>query len=438
MKVLIVDDEKNMRASLTQFLAMEEIETSEAQNGLAAQRLLQEEQFDAAVVDLKMPGMDGLHLLRWVKAEGPDIPVIMMSAFGEVEDAVTAMKGGAADYLVKPFGPEELLIRLERAVSDSTLARQAAPHEQEGSLVESRNAAMREVYRILGKVAPSESTVLLTCESGTGKEIVARHIHDLSPRKPQAFVPINVGGLPESLLESELFGYEKGAFTGADHRKLGMFEMAQGGTLFLDEIGDMPLHLQVKLLRVLQDRKIQRLGSTGVIPISVRLIAATNRDIEERVRQGAFREDLYYRLNVIRVKLPPLRERQEDIPLFVGYFLKETQKRTGSKVSSVTSDAMARLARYRFPGNIRELENMVERAVILCDGTELSARDFGLAGEGESSPIVPPEGSLREMGKLVITRALLRHEGRRQETAQELGITRRTLLNKINKYKIST
>ncbi len=437
MRVLIVDDEKNIRTSIAQLLKMEGIDSTEAQNGLSAQRLLQEEQFDAAVVDLKMPGMDGLALLQWIKEEGPDLPVMMISAFGDVEDAVNAMKQGAVDYLVKPFDPEELLIRLRRSVSDNALARQAAPREPEAGVVESLNAAMRTVYQVVRKAAPSDSTIMITGESGTGKEVIARYIHELSPRKQYAFLPINLGGVPENLLESELFGYEKGAFTGADRRKLGMFEMAQGGTLFLDEIGDMPLHLQVKLLRVIQDRKIQRLGGTGVIPINVRIVAATNRDLDESVREGTFREDLYYRLNVIRLELPPLRDRPEDIPLFIGHFISKMQKHTASGVFSIAPDAVTRLQHYRFPGNIRELENMIERAVILCEGDQLSTRDFPLPASEEHAEQSPAEGSLRELEKVAIIRALHRHDGRREETAKELGITRRTLLNKINEYQIT-
>jgi len=433
MRILVCDDEKNIRENIAEYLGLEGVETLQAQNGLAAQKLLTEQQVDGAVVDLKMPGMNGLELLEWIRREGPDVPVIMISAFGDIEDAVNAMKKGAADYIVKPFDPDDLLLRVRRAVEDRELRARAAAWQEAEGVTESASPVMRDVYRLAGKVAPTDSTVLITGESGTGKEVLARHIHELSPRAPRPFFPINIGGLPETLIESELFGYERGAFTGAEQRKRGMMELASSGTLFLDEIGDMPLHLQVKLLRVLQDRKIQRLGGTGVIPVDVRIIAATNADLEQRVASGRFREDLFYRLNIIRIELPPLRARRDDIPRLAGHFVRKMSSRTGSSVAGITPGAIRLLQSYRFPGNVRELENIIERAVILSETSELSENDFASLS-AQSRRVEVPQGTLRELERLAILEALRRNEGRRIAAASELGISRRTLLNKIKEY----
>ncbi|MCK4516389.1 MAG: sigma-54-dependent Fis family transcriptional regulator, partial [Spirochaetaceae bacterium] len=313
MKVLIVDDEPNIRNSVADLCKTEDMDAETASNGLAAQKLLTEEHFDVLVLDIRMPGMDGIELLRWMKEEGPTVPTIMISAYGDVQDAVGAMKLGAVDYLVKPFDPDELLLRIRRAGDEQVIRRQVQASAQGTELWESSNPLMQGVYKLALRVAPTDSTVLVTGETGTGKEVIARYVHSQSKRSDGPFVPINLGGIPDQLLESELFGYERGAFTGADGRKQGRFELSAGGTLFLDEIGEMPLHLQVKLLRVIQDRKLQRLGGTGSIPIDARIVAATNRDLQAQVNEGAFREDLYYRLNVIQLHVPPLRERPEDI-----------------------------------------------------------------------------------------------------------------------------
>lgn len=435
MQILVVDDEKNLRLSIAEFLSLENIETRQAENGLSAQRLLQEERFDAAVVDLRMPGLDGLELLSWIKNEGPVLPVLMISAYGDVQDAVSAMKLGAADYLVKPFDPEELLLRVRRAVDEHRLREAATARAEPTEPMDSPDPAMQNVLMVADKVAPTDSTVLITGESGTGKEVLAKRIHALSRRTVGPFRPINIGGVPDSLLESELFGYEKGAFTGADRRKPGLFELAAGGTLFLDEIGDMPQHLQVKLLRVLQDRRIQRLGGTSPIPIDVRIIAATNRNLETAVRDGAFREDLFYRLNVIRLELPPLRDRPAEIPVLAGRFVKAVSRRVGKTVDAVSADALRLLSSYPFPGNIRELENVVERAVILSEGRVLEPRDFAIE-PSQRTARVPKPGTLRELEREAIVAALHRHEGKRRAASEELGISRRTLLNKIKEYEI--
>ncbi|MDD2406319.1 MAG: sigma-54 dependent transcriptional regulator, partial [Sphaerochaetaceae bacterium] len=311
MKILIVDDEYNIRELMRKYFSLDKIESDGAENGLSAQRLLREQHYDACLIDLKMPGMDGLSLITWIRQEGFRMPVIMISAHGEIRDAVTALKEGAQDYIVKPFDPEELTIRLKKLIEDQNLRNlvesETLNTKKSSDDLVGKSQAMMKIKDIISRIADSPATVLITGESGTGKEVVARQIHTDSLLANGPFVAINIGGVPENLLESELFGYEKGAFTGAVGRKPGMFELASGGTLFLDEIGDMPLALQVKMLRVLQERKITRLGGTTPIPINARIIAATNKHLEEMVRTGTFREDLFYRLNVVRIEIPPLR-----------------------------------------------------------------------------------------------------------------------------------
>lgn len=432
MRVLIVDDEKNLRKSIASYLTLENIEVREAENGLSAQRLLEDEAFDCIVLDLKMPGISGLDFLDWLREKGPSIPAVMISAFGNIDDAVKAMKLGASDYLVKPFDPDELLIRVNRAVAENRMKRQAALGTSQPP-EETESRVMRDIYHLVDRAAPSDATILITGESGTGKEVLAKRIHEKSLRADGPFIPINLGGIPENLVESELFGYEKGAFTGAEHRKEGMFEYANGGTLFLDEVGDMPLNLQVKLLRVIQDRKIQRLGGALGLPIDVRLIAATNKDLASMVAEETFREDLYYRLNVIHIELPALRERKEDIPLLAGSLLKKLSIRSGKRIAGITPEALKLLESYSFPGNIRELENLIERALILCEGDTLTPRDFSLP-EAARKDLPGKQGTLAELEREAIRTALLRNDGRKMETADELGISRRTLLNKIKEF----
>ena len=439
MKVLVADDERNIRESLRRFLELDGNAVATADNGLAAQRRMQEEPFGAAIVDLKMPGMDGLELLRWIRSERPRLPVIMISAFGEVTDAVTAMKLGAHDYVVKPFDPEELVLRLGKLVEAQALRDHAevasrgaadSPPELGGS------SPMAAIAALVRKVAPTPTTVLITGESGTGKEVVARTLHHHS-RRSGPFIPVNCGGIPDALLESELFGYERGAFTGAAQRKVGMFELAAAGTLFLDEIGEMPGPLQVKLLRAVQDRRIQRLGATAPIPIETRLVAATNRDLEQEVAAGRFREDLYYRLNVVRVHVPPLRERLTDLPQLVGRILARLNQAMGRQVQGLAPAALTALGGYGFPGNVRELENILERAVIFAEGSTIEAADLDLGDTGNRQPgsgFEHAAGTLKENERALIAAALARWEGNRTRAAAELGITRRTLFNKLRQY----
>ena len=437
MRVLVVDDEKNIRESIKRYLELEDIETVGVENGLAAKRVLQQQVFAAGVVDLRMPGMNGLELLAWIREQGPRLPVIMISAFGDVRDAVEAMKLGAQDYIVKPFDPQELVVRLKKVIENQKLRDQSElwrGSEQPGLEGIGSTPAMRAIRLIIEKVADTPSTVLITGESGTGKEIVARLLHSLSSRSGGSFIPVNVGGLPEGLLESELFGHERGAFTGAESRRIGMFEMASGGTLFLDEIGEMPLHLQVKLLRVLQDRKIQRLGGGDAIPIDVRIISATNQLLEKKVQEGHFRDDLFYRLNVIHLELPPLRERVDDIPGLAGQLMHRLNQKLGKAVTEIDPEGLLRLQSYAFPGNIRELENLIERAMIFAESDTVMASDLIIP---ESHALVPPRpATLESMEREAIVAALHRWEGNRSRASGELGINRRTLLNKIKRYGI--
>jgi two-component system response regulator AtoC len=442
VKILVVDDEKNIRESVERYLRLEGLETEGAENGLSAQRRLAEEPFAAAIIDLRMPGLDGLSLLAWLRETGLRVPVIMISAYGEIKDAVEAMKLGARDYVVKPFDPEELVVRLKRVLEGQRLEAEvqlAAPAEAMEAL--GQTLKMREIRTMVEKVASTPSTVLITGESGTGKEVVARQVHALSGREG-LFVAVNVGGIPETLLESELFGYEKGAFTGADRRKPGMFELASAGTLFLDEIGDMPLALQVKLLRVLAERRVQRLGGTMPIPVDARLIAATNRDLGALVADGRFREDLYYRLNVVRLEVPPLRERRADLPELAGRLIRRLNARLGKAVRGVQPEALEALQNYPFPGNVRELENLLERAMIFAESDTLSATDLALPAAPRPAPAAGgrEQGSprtLESLEKEAVIAALRRWEGRRTRAAAELGISRRTLLNKIKEYGIT-
>ncbi len=438
MKILIVDDEKDIREKIIRFFKFEEdIKVLAAENGLSAKRMLENEIFDAVIADLNMPGMNGLALLKWIQEEEPSLPVIMMSGYGDIPDAVEAMKLGAKDYIVKPFDLEELLIRIRRIIENCELQKRIELGKREcpdfqGWIGES--PAMLEIKALIERIAPTPSTVLITGESGTGKEVVARMIHRLSPRAEKPFVAINIGGVPENLLESELFGYEKGAFTGANSRKIGMFELASSGTLFLDEIGEMPIHLQVRLLRVIQELKIQRLGSTQSIPINVRILTATNKNLEDQIKKGLFREDLYYRLNIIQIALPPLRERKADIPLLIGHFIKKFSRRVGKSIQGLEPEAIRALQGYKFPGNVRELENIIERAIILARTDMITLNDLGIMLTVPRARM--KKGTLDEIQKEAILESLRRWEGNRTRAAEELGINRKTLLNKIKEYGI--
>ncbi len=433
MKVLIADDERNIREIVARLLDLEGIECRQAENGLAALRVLEEDEIDVVVSDLKMPGMDGLELFRSLKETDPDIPAIMISAFGQADDAVQALKLGAYDYIVKPFDPDVLIHRIKNAAKASSMKKELRSRTPQGEYI-ARSPSMAALKKKIHKIAPTPSTVLITGESGTGKEVTARYIHGLSGAADGPFMSINVGGIPESLLESELFGYEKGAFTGADRRKTGLIEASAEGTLFLDEIGEMPKKMQVKLLRVLQEKKIRRLGAVEEIPVNTRIISATNRPLEEDVKEGNFREDLFYRLNVARIALPPLRERREDILPLTTMMLQALNARMGSSINGLSSEAMEALEGYSFPGNIRELENILERACIYAEGTAIEVSHLELPQSDLQPGTSPKKGTLRNMEKEMITDALLRWEGNKTRAAAELGVTRRTIQNKIIEY----
>ena len=440
--VLVVDDEDNLRTSLMDYLSLDGFECTGCADGEAALEILSSRTFDAVVLDLRLPGSDGLEVLATIRNEGQRVPVIMMSAHGDIQDAVSAMKLGAEDYLVKPFDPAELVLRLAKAVAGNALQKRAdlgkRLSEQSGMVWRSASPSMKEVYRLVERASPTMSTVLITGESGTGKEVIARDIHRASNRPEGPFVPVNVGAIPDSLLESELFGYERGAFTGAENRKLGLFELASGGTLFLDELGEMPANMQVKLLRVLQERTLVRLGGTRPIPVDVRILAATNRNLEEAVRNGTFREDLYFRIHVIEIHLPPLRERREDIAPLAGFFCARFARETGRPVTGISEEALDVLQKQDFPGNIRELENSIERAVILAEQSVLRTEDFSFTIRTTADVVTGESGSglqnLRDVEKKAIIAALEHNGGHREKTASDLGISRRTLLTKMKDY----
>ncbi len=449
MRILIADDEKNIRESLQRLLELERMEVFSVQDGLDAKRALENQKFDLAIIDLKMPGLSGQELLEWIGREGLLVPVIIISAHGEIVDAVKALKSGAKDFLEKPFDSKELIRKVRQIVTEENrkLSLEAELRTVRPNLrFVGEHETVRLIRNHITKVAGSDSTVLITGESGTGKEIVAREIHERSARASEPFIAVNVGGIPESLIESELFGHEKGAFTSADARKPGLFELAGSGTLFLDEIGDMPVNLQVKLLRVLQDRKIRRLGGTRDIPVNARILSATNRNLEEKVRGGSFREDLFYRLNVIRISIPPLRERLDDIPLLCDAILEKLGKRIGAVPKKISDESIRKLRGYSFPGNVRELENILERALIYCSDDMIRENDIDVrpplsldlpdASSAGASHDKPAMGKLEQMERIMIAETLRKWKGNRTRAAKELGISRRTIIYKIQEYCI--
>ncbi|MFA5844280.1 MAG: sigma-54 dependent transcriptional regulator [Coriobacteriia bacterium] len=444
-RILIADDEKNMRWVLAQSLTSEGYEVVEAADGKEALSSIADQVPDVLILDHKMPAPDGMEVLRRVRAKGLAFPVIMLTAHGNVATAVEAVKAGATEYLTKPFDLEELKIALERAVKVSELAEEVTRLREELSReydiegIVAADPCMLEVLDTVRKVAPTNATVMVYGESGTGKELVARAIHQLSPRGGRAFVSISAGALPETLLESELFGYEKGAFTGATNAKPGRFEMANGGTIFLDEIGDITMAVQVKLLRVLQERVFERLGGTRSIEVDVRVIAATNQDLQQLIADGVFREDLFYRLNVVPVTLPPLRQRAGDIPRLVAHFL----DKLNAGVKTISADAMGLLAAYQWPGNIRELENTIERVVILSHGDEIGVDDLpaevraGISGSTAVSTSfrLPEEGcDIEEVELGLVRQALDRAGGSVPKAAKLLGLTTKTLEARMARF----
>ncbi len=449
--ILIVDDEKNMRWALEKGLRQAGYRTLSAPDGPEGLDLAASEAPDLVLLDLKMPKMDGLEALRLIKEQRPELPIIIITAHGSVATAIEAIKAGAYDYISKPFDLEEIQIVIKKALEVRALTEEVAKLRSEVERKYSfqniigKSSKMQAVFDLVERVAGTSASVLIYGESGTGKELVAKAIHYLSPRRHRPYVQVNCSALPETLLESELFGHEKGAFTGAIARRQGRFELADTGTLFLDEIGELSPPVQVKLLRVLQDRTFERVGGMESIKVDVRIIAATNRDLTQAMVEGKFREDLYYRLNVVPIQLPPLRERAEDIPLLVEHFLKKFSAGpdpAGARVKTLAPEAARRLAEYRWPGNVRELENAIERAVIISRGDRITVED--LPRELQQTSAHPhrraafklPEGgvNLEDVERDLIRQALDRTGGNQTQAARLLGITRHTLLYRLDKY----
>lgn len=443
-KILIVDDERVHRFMLRSLFEEWEWEPFEADDGSTAVAAVEQGPFDAILMDVRMTTMDGMEALKRIHAINPAIPVVIMTAFSSVDSAVAAIKKGAHDYLTKPLDFERLRTTLEIAMGhrqrESEPADSGQPFGDDGRII-GKSAPMQALWEMIVHIAPTEATVLISGESGTGKELVAAALHHKSHRSKGPFVKVNCAALAETLLESELFGHERGAFTGADRRREGRFVQAHGGTLFLDEIGETSPGMQAKLLRVLQEHELQRVGGQETIRVDVRILAATNRDLEEEVAAGRFREDLYYRLNVVELEVPPLRERQGDIPLLANYFFRSFAEKNGRSVNGITPECMDVLNRYPWPGNVRELEHSIERGVILMRGDylDLSALPVAIqrwAGMNASKEVEEPS-TLKEAEKILILKTLEETGGNRSEAARRLQITRKTLLNKIKSYNIS-
>lgn len=444
-RLLVVDDEHSQREMLAGFLAKQGYQVKTAESGKIALNHCLESYFEAALIDLRMPEMDGLELLKKLRALNPEIQVVVLTAHGSVESAVEAMRAGAFHYVNKPVDLEELLLTLKSAterhhllVENRELRAVLADALTDPDLV-AESPPMKEVLSTVARVAGTPSTVLILGESGSGKEMVARALHRASGRDADKFIAVNVAALPETLLASELFGYEKGAFTGAVKKRLGRFELADGGTLFLDEIGDLPSSMQVKLLRALEQKKIERLGGEQSIKLDVRLVSATHVDLEERIATGAFREDLYYRLNVITITIPPLRERKEDILPLVEHFLKKQEKRLGKKIDGLTPAARDLLFYYSWPGNVRELENVIERASVLCRRQAIDVDDLPRLVRDErqasgAAAEAPPSSTLRDLETRHIRQVLEQTGWNFKQASLILGIHRNTLRLKIKEY----
>ena len=442
--ILIVDDEQSHRLMLRAHLEREGFQIVEAADGHEAVDRVNEKPFDLVLMDIRMPTMDGIEALKRIKEASAATPVIMMTAYGSINSAVEALKAGAADYLTKPLDMDELIFKAKKALhyrqleEENILQKERLGIRFDFSSIIGTSPAMKRLFETLSMAAPTEATVLLLGESGTGKELVANAIHQNSPRKDKPYVKVNCAALPETLLESELFGHEKGAFTGAIDKKKGRFERANGGTLFLDEIGEMSPPTQTKILRVLQEREFEAVGGIKTIKVDVRIIAATNKDLAEEVKKGRVREDLYYRLNVVPITIPPLRERTEDIPLLAEHFLRIYSEKNKRKIKGFGAGVMDVFIGYSWPGNVRELENIVERIVIMSrvDTITLDELPPGIAepqGEGDRTP---HPTSLREVERETILKTLHQTGGNRTQAAQILGITRKTLQNKIKEYGI--
>ena len=449
--ILIVEDESKMLRLLELSLAEEGFTTRSASDAETGLKIFGQEPIDLVVTDLKLPGMNGLDFLQSIKRVNAAIPVVVMTAYGTVETAVEAMKAGASDYVLKPFSLEEIKLIVHKELDVHRLReenrnlREALGHRYEFKNIVARSPKMQEVLAVVERVAPSNSTVLLGGESGVGKDLIARAIHQHSRRAAGPFIKINSTAIPENLLESELFGYEKGAFTGAGTSKPGKFELADKGTIFLDEIGDVPAATQVKLLRVLQEREFERLGGTKTLKVDVRVVAATNQDLRAALEQGTFREDLFYRLNVVPISIPPLREHKEDIPYLADYFIRRFASDAGKPITGITAAAQQMLMEFHWPGNVRELENIIERAVALSTASVLDTTDIRLdnaplanatTAGGAGAPF-PPEGqTLEQFEDEIIKEALRRAHGNKSQAARLLGLSRNALRYRLTKIGV--
>jgi DNA-binding NtrC family response regulator len=419
--ILVVDDDLQMRAALSEAIQRLGYSVVLCDNGVDAIGKLNQSVYSLVVTDMKMPKMDGLTFLREVRRRIGNLPVLVMTGFGTIENAVESMKEGATDYLMKPFSFDSL------SKTIATIMTRVNPEKD----ILTENPEMRKIVQIAGNLAANDITVLITGESGTGKELLARHIHRLSKRKDKTFVAVNCAAIPDNLLESELFGYEKGAFTGAQERKKGKIELADGGTILLDEIGEMPMMLQSKLLRALQEREIDRVGGKEPVRVDVRVLATTNKDLANECAEGRFREDLFYRLNVFPLRVPPLRERREDIPVLANHLVKVFSTAAGKQIQACTKEAVAFLQNAAWRGNIRELENVIQRAVFLCTGDTVDTGDlmFDSAGPGQAA-----NGKLKDMERDVILKTLKEAQGNKSKAAKMLGVSVRTVRNKLNEY----
>jgi nitrogen regulation protein NR(I) len=465
--ILIIDDDDQLRISFEKLLSEEGYSVKSAASGEAGLKKIQDEIPDLVILDMRLPGMSGLETFQAVHEIEPKLPVIIMTAYGTTETAIEATKMGAFDYVLKPFEIPDMLKVIGQALEAnrfmrSPVAMDPVPEKESGEAIVGRSKPMQEVYKAIGRVSPTDATVLIRGDSGTGKELVARAIYQHSLRSRRPFMVINCVAIPETLLESELFGYEKGAFTGAAHRRVGKIEQANGGTVFLDEIGDMPLSIQAKILRLLQEKSVERLGGRETIPVDVRIIAATNRDLERAIEEGRFREDLYYRLKVVTIWLPPLKERPGDIPLLIEFFLALYSAETSTTNPGITKEALATLKSYLWPGNIRELGNTIQKALIFNRGAPITPEDINQAISGQ----VPGRAAAFETGDqairqwvrealtakrdknifeacmdrfagIVISEALNFTGGNRSQAAKLLGLSRPTLHSKIEKYNIT-
>jgi DNA-binding NtrC family response regulator len=443
-RILIVDDESNARAALSEILREDGYATETAADGFKALGKLDEFAPDVILTDLKMPGLDGIAFMEKARTAAPGASFVVMTAFGTISSAVEAMRKGAENYLLKPLDPEALVAVVDRAMEKAKLVQEAQRlrerlHERNVfSHVVASDPKMEAVLDLVTQVAPSKAGVLITGESGTGKELIAEAIHAASPRSKEPFVRLHCAALSESLLESELFGHERGAFTGAVGRREGRFKQADGGTLLLDEIGEVPPAVQIKLLRFLQEKAFERIGGNETLKVDVRIIAATNRDLASEIRRGAFREDLFYRLNVVTIELPALRERRGDVPALASFFLRRSASENGKKIETFADDALRALHEYRWPGNVRELENVIERAVVLCEGPRIEKKHLPptvAPSEENSEPPPIPGSTIAELERYAILRTLEACGGSTSKAATVLGVSPRKIQYKLHEYE---